>query len=151
MSDKSFQPIEADLQNETTGCWPLMIDAEVTATGIILKLAATGQEIRAEHEFLTESCTRVSVTIRFPTTGGKVTVIDATSSVVHTDTDGDRSITFYRSSPDLFDADVGIQSSTATPKSPSEPQSLAPKPGIPNKRVKLQPKIGYPPPTSGDE
>jgi hypothetical protein len=147
MNDDSIEPFITDPEPKSAGCYPLLLTAEVGATGIILRLAGSTTEIPTEYAFWTGDCTQVSITVRFETTDGVVVVGTGTTAVVHSDTDGDCSITFQRSSPDLFDVEVKIVAGS-TPKTPT---GLAPKPGVPSRKVKLAPKIGYPPPDSGDE
>lgn len=146
MNDDSLQPITSDKETTPTGCHTLLLATVMATDGsLIVQLAdASGTVLPDRYSFLTGSYTQVAVTVRFPSLGGSLTVAPGTTSAsTYTDSDGDCSITFYRASPDEFDVDFSMP----TPK----PTTLRPKPVVPTKRVRLLPKIGYPPPDSGEE
>jgi hypothetical protein len=145
MKDDRLQPITSDQEIVTTECHTLLLEAVLTATGSLsVRLAGSMTVLPDSYGFLTGDCTQVAVKVQFPCVGGSLTVSTSTSdTAVYPDSDGDCSITFYRSSPDEFDVDFSIPA----PK----PTTLVPRPGVPSKRVKLVPKIGYPPPDSGDK
>jgi hypothetical protein len=143
-----IEPITEEPAIITGGCYALTLDVQLDATATALTLTDGKLLVPDRYTVWTTDCSQVSITVRFPTAGGVVTVGAGTPEVtVYHDTDGDLSITFERPSPSEFDVDVTIQQSAP----PRGPEDLRPKPVAPTRKVRLLPKIGYPPPDAGED
>jgi hypothetical protein len=146
MSSDTLEPAIVDLDPKTTECFTLRLETALAADGsLIVRVANSTVALPDEYGFLTRDYTQVAIEVKFPSQGGMLTVSTNTSdAILYTDSDGDHSITFYRGSPDAFDVDFSM-------KAPTPTRPLGPTPGVPSKRVRLLPKIGYPPPDGGEE
>ena len=136
----------------TIACHPFQIDVTLAAdSSLVLTLAGSTIQISDNQTIYTGECPQIAVTVKFPGLGGgTLDVYEGTAVATLADTDGDGLITFERSSPSTFEIDVKYQ--VKVPPRVTKPgTSLAPKPVVPSRRVKLMPKIGYPPPDREDK